>query len=193
MADDRNSGYSSQSRNIGQMSASDQERMTALAFSQEIINNAHAQADRVLKAAERQAREIVEKARQEADEIVRRAEEQAAELPDSARTADTARDDARLRAYAARCAEVCMADLRRRQQETLAYMDGQFRQLLSGLAAGEAGPESAPAPRETVPFSNAPLSPDAESDVSLGQIEEKVSAIAQQLAAFAQEEPEDAE
>lgn len=195
MADDLNSGYpqggSSRRWNIGQMSAGDQERMAALAFSQEIINNAHTQADRVLKAAERQAREIVEKARQEADEIVRRAGERAAEQPDRAQAAESAPDDARLRAYAARCAEACMADLRRRQQEALDYMDGQFRQLLDGLAAGNPGPEPSQAPQETVRFSDAPLFPDAEPDISLGQIEEKVSAIAQQLAAFAEEEPGD--
>lgn len=193
MADDPNNGYmqggfSSRRWSVGQTSPSEQERMAALAFSQEIINNAHTQADRVLKAAERQAEAIVEKARREADEIIQKAREHAAELPDRTPATAPVPDEERLRAYAARCVEACMADLRQRQQETLDYMNEQWRQLLGGLTDREVGPEPARSPQESVRFSDAPLFPDAEPDVGLDQIEAKVSAIAQQLAAFAEEE-----
>ena len=165
--------------------------LSARAVSRQMIARAESRADETVKEAERRADAIIQEAEAKAARIVREAEEKAVRLmngeeaPTAAPDAESAElpgpDVERIKAdaaaeaqeYAARCVEECLAELRRREQDTVDFINEQWQSFLCGLMlgpeAGKAAPEmSAPAAEEAAP-------------ISQQEIEAKVNAIAREL------------
>ncbi len=164
-------------RDHGFSSGGGDERLSALAYSQEVIIHARDQADSIIRSANEHAEALVREAEQRASEIVREAERKAGQLLSSAGRGGEAGRDRAAQEQAVRCVEACMAALRRQQEENLAFLGEQWQHFLSGLPA-DSGP-SAP-PRADLPPEAAEISPE--------QIEQKVSAIAGELAALLEDD-----
>ena len=148
--------------------------LSARSISRQMVARARDQAEQILSAAREQAAQIVREAEQEAAQIRHSAEAEAA-VPSGQVSAE-------MQEYAIHCVEACMTRLRQHQIEAIDLINEQWQQFLCGvMLPGSEAPAAA-----TLPESGEAQSGGEE--ISPDEIEQKVSAIAQELEDFSDSE-----